>query len=80
MAHSSSRLLKPREVAHLFDVEISTVVEWARTGKIPAIKTPGGQQYRFRSNDVDALLQGDDQPAPALTGTVSTPTSERTAP
>ncbi len=79
MAHSSARLLKPREVAHLFDVEISTVVEWARTGKIPAIKTPGGQQYRFRPNDVDALLQGDEQPAPAQTDAVST-TPERTTP
>jgi excisionase family DNA binding protein len=57
MAHSSARLLKPREVAHLFDVEVSTVVEWARIGKIPAIRTPGGQQYRFDSAAVMALLE-----------------------
>jgi excisionase family DNA binding protein len=49
--------LKPREVAHLFNVEISTVVEWARTGKIPALKTPGGQQYRFDLTVVMALLE-----------------------
>ncbi|WP_260617179.1 MULTISPECIES: helix-turn-helix domain-containing protein [unclassified Microbispora] len=52
----SKRLLKAREVAHLFDVEVSTVVEWARTGKIPALKTPGGREYRFRPSDVETLM------------------------
>ncbi|MEU6785891.1 helix-turn-helix domain-containing protein [Nonomuraea angiospora] len=57
MTKSPARLLKPREVARLFDVEISTVVEWARTGKIPAIRTPGGQQYRFNPDVVIALME-----------------------
>ena len=51
-----SPLLKPRDVARLFDVEVSTVVEWARTGKLPALKTPGGQ-HRFRAADVEAVLE-----------------------
>lgn len=61
MTHLSARLLKPKEVARLFDVEVSTVVEWARTGKIPALKTPGGQQYRFKPADVDALMEIDSE-------------------
>ena len=39
-------LMKPAEVADLFDVEPVTVVDWAKTGKIPATRTPGGQ-WRF---------------------------------
>ena len=62
MTRSPARLLKPSVVAHLFDVEVSTVVEWARTGKMPALKTPGGQQYRFRAADVEAVLAGADAP------------------
>ncbi|TYB69777.1 helix-turn-helix domain-containing protein [Nonomuraea sp. PA05] len=49
--------MRPRDVARIFDVEVSTVVEWARIGKIPAIRTPGGQQYRFRTVDVVAMLE-----------------------
>lgn len=56
------RLLRTRDVAEEYDVTPETVMEWARTGKLPSIRTPGGQ-YRFRSNDVEALLQGDDQPS-----------------
>lgn len=57
MTQSPARLLKPREVARLFDVEVSTVVEWARTGKMPAIRTPGGQQYRFNPDVVLSMLE-----------------------
>jgi len=57
LTRSPARLLKPSEVARLFDVEVSTVVEWARIGKIPALKTPGGQQYRFNPATVMALLE-----------------------
>lgn len=62
MPEHSQRLLKPREVARLFDVEVTTVVEWARIGKIRSLKTPGGQQYRFRPADVEALLHNHEQP------------------
>lgn len=55
VTQSPARLLKPREVARLFAVEVSTVLAWARGGKIPAIRTPGGQ-HRFRSSDVNALV------------------------
>jgi excisionase family DNA binding protein len=55
-------LLKPADVGQIFDVEAKTVVEWAKTGKIRSLRTPGGQ-YRFRESDVEALLASglDDQ-------------------
>ncbi len=39
------------EVARLFGVSVSTVTRWARTGLLPAVRTPGGH-YRFRSEDM----------------------------
>ncbi len=48
-------LLKVRDVVRRFGVHANTVREWARTGKLPARKTPGGGQYRFRRQDVDAF-------------------------
>lgn len=49
------RLMKPKEVAPLFGVEESTVKTWARTGKIPSTRTPGGE-IRVRPSDVAELL------------------------
>ncbi len=39
------------EVARLFGVSVSTVTRWARTGLLPAVRTPGGH-YRFRADDM----------------------------
>lgn len=48
-------LLTPAEVARLFRVDPKTVTRWAASGKISAIKTPGGHR-RFREAEVRALL------------------------
>lgn len=45
-------LLTPREVAKRFAVDPKTVTRWARTGKLPSIKTPGGHR-RYRESVVD---------------------------
>lgn len=55
-------LLKVGDVARRFQVHPSTVREWARTGKLPSRKTPGGGQFRFRRQDVDAFEPPADQP------------------
>ncbi|MFF0572534.1 BldC family transcriptional regulator [Streptosporangium saharense] len=51
----AERLLTPGEVAHIFGVDPKTVNRWSLTGKIPSLKTPGGQR-RYRQSDIDALL------------------------
>ncbi|HEX2849758.1 MAG TPA: helix-turn-helix domain-containing protein [Acidimicrobiales bacterium] len=40
----SGRLLRTREVARLFQVSERTVAEWARRGRIPSVRTPGGHR------------------------------------
>lgn len=57
------RLLKPSEVAHLFDVRVETVVEWARTGKLRATRTPGGR-YRIFATAIDAILNNNETGLP----------------
>jgi excisionase family DNA binding protein len=46
-----SAFLSRGEVARLFGVSVSTVTRWARTGLVPAVRTPGGH-YRFRADDM----------------------------
>ncbi|MFF4991485.1 BldC family transcriptional regulator [Streptosporangium saharense] len=53
----AEQLLTPGEVAHIFGVDPKTVNRWSLTGKIPSLKTPGGQR-RYRQSDINALLNG----------------------
>ena len=48
-------LLTSAEVASLFGVDRRTVVLWAKRGRIPALRTPGGQ-HRFRAEEIRGLL------------------------
>lgn len=49
-------LLRPGQVALLFQVSRRTVADWARDGRLPtAVLTPGGHR-RFRARDVRALI------------------------
>ena len=50
-ADPGSEFLSRGEVARLFGVSVSTVTRWARTGMLPASRTPGGH-YRFRADDM----------------------------
>jgi len=50
-AAPEAAFLSRGEVARLFGVSPSTVTRWARTGVLPAVRTPGGH-YRFRSEDI----------------------------
>lgn len=54
------RFLTPREVATLFRVDPKTVSRWARDGKLPSVRTPGGHR-RFSSQDVRQILAGEGQ-------------------
>jgi excisionase family DNA binding protein len=46
--------LSRTEVARLFQVSASTVTRWAREGKVPARRTPGGH-YRYPEAEVRRL-------------------------
>jgi len=50
------QLLRPGQVAALFQVSRRTISDWARAGKLDALITPGGHR-RFRARQVRALLE-----------------------
>jgi excisionase family DNA binding protein len=50
------RLLRTREVAMLFQVSERAVTDWARRGRIPSVRTPGGHR-RYPAAEVWALLR-----------------------
>ena len=50
-------LLKPAQVAALFDVDPKTVSSWGDAGKLTVIRTLGGHR-RFRRAEVLALRNG----------------------
>ena len=52
----NGRLLRTREVALLFQVSERAVTDWARKGRIPSVRTPGGHR-RYPADKVRALLE-----------------------
>jgi excisionase family DNA binding protein len=44
-----------RQVAGLFEVSPSTVVRWARDGKLPSLTTPGGR-LRFPRESIEEMI------------------------
>jgi excisionase family DNA binding protein len=52
------RLLRTREVALLFQVSERAVTDWARKGRIPSVRTPGGHR-RYPADEVWSLLRGE---------------------
>jgi excisionase family DNA binding protein len=51
------RLLRTSEVAILFRVSERAVTDWARRGRIPSVRTPGGHR-RYPADEVWSLLGG----------------------
>lgn len=56
-----SPYLTTSEVAELFKISAESVRNWVRTGKLGAVKLPGGK-IRFRREDIEAIERGE-QPA-----------------
>ena len=52
----SGPLLTARQVAELLGVSTESVLRWTRSGKLPAIRLPGGA-IRFRDDELDAWLR-----------------------
>lgn len=62
----------------MFGYQPKTVIGWAKRGRLPYIRTPGGQ-YRFRPADVDDLLLVIGDESDELTSE-ATPNAERARP
>jgi excisionase family DNA binding protein len=45
---SEPELLTGREVARMFGVGLSAVTDWAKSGKLDTVRTPGNQRRYFR--------------------------------
>lgn len=58
--NTEKQLLTPQEVALLFRVDLKTVSRWAKSGKLPGLKTPGNH-WRFFSADIYALLEDEER-------------------
>jgi excisionase family DNA binding protein len=56
-ADLEDRLMRTREVALLFQVSERAVTEWARRGRLPSMRTPGGHR-RYPAVAVRSLLEG----------------------
>jgi len=52
----TSRVLSAAEVARMFGVDPKTVARWAKAGKIPSFRTPGGHR-RYYERDMLALMR-----------------------
>ncbi len=63
-------LLRPSELARLWELNPKTVLAWIREGKLPAIRTPGAQ-YRIRTDD--ARHYGEKHSLPSLPLAVTSP-------
>ena len=63
---TGDRLLRTHEVAVLFQVSERAVTDWARKGRIPSVRTPGGHR-RYPAEQVRVLLLNAEQGADRAT-------------
>lgn len=63
-ARLNDRMLQTADVASLFQVSERTVAEWARRGRIPSIRTPGGHR-RYPAEEIRRLLADPKPESPA---------------
>jgi len=63
----AGRLLRTREVALLFQVSERAVTDWARKGRLPSVRTPGGHR-RYPADHVHQLLVETGRVAPDQSG------------
>lgn len=63
-------LLRPSELARIWELHPKTVYLWIREGKLPALRTPGSQ-YRVRTDDARAYSEKNN--LPALPRTMTSP-------
>jgi excisionase family DNA binding protein len=58
----SDDLLRPREVAELFGVRVSTITRWTRLGRLrAAVSTPGGHRRYLRADVLSLRDRSEDE-------------------
>ncbi len=57
----SSPLVKPREVAQLLGIGLSSVYRLAERGTLPTVQIPGTHIIRFRRERVETLMKAWEQ-------------------
>ena len=62
---AAESLLRTSDVAALFQVSSRTVSEWARRGRVPCMRTPGGQ-WRYPSEPIRQLLNRPEEHPPFI--------------
>lgn len=56
MVEDYEELLRPRDVARIFNISVKTLWEWQRKGIIKAVKLPTGK-LRYPRSEVDKLWE-----------------------
>jgi len=57
----NTELLRTRDVARAFQVSERTIAEWARRGRIPSVRTPGGHRL-YPAEKIRAILAESERP------------------
>jgi excisionase family DNA binding protein len=55
MQNEKRELLTRRDLCELFQVSLSTVIRWERSGKLPVVRLGAGLP-RYRRSEVDNLI------------------------
>ncbi len=53
----NDEFMRTGEVAAAFQVSERTIADWARRGRIPSVRTPGGQRL-YPAHEIQKLLPG----------------------
>jgi excisionase family DNA binding protein len=56
-------LMTPAEAAAALHVDANTLARWSKTGKLTAVRTPGGHR-RYLTSEVARMLRRDDRSRP----------------
>ena len=65
----NTELLRTRDVARAFQVSERTIAEWARRGRIPSVRTPGGHRL-YPAERIRAILRASEAEAQPAEGAV----------
>ena len=66
----NTELLRTRDVARAFQVSERTIAEWARRGRIPSVRTPGGHRL-YPAERIREILRAAEAGTTAFDGSLA---------